>query len=42
MLERFFAEQPARDGYESTGRMIGTFIGIAMMVGMLWVGVLGR
>jgi hypothetical protein len=42
MLERLFAEQPARDGYESAGRMIGTVIGVAVMVAMLWVGVLGR
>jgi hypothetical protein len=42
MLERYFAEQPARDGYESAGRVIGTVIGVAVMVGMLWVGVLGR
>jgi hypothetical protein len=40
-FDRFFGEEPARDGYERVGRGIGTVVGIAIMVAMTWVALRG-
>lgn len=35
--DRFFNDEPARDGYERAGRLMGDVIGLGVMLAMAWV-----
>ena len=41
MLSRFFNDEPARDGMEHAGRLVGNVIGFGIMAMMLWVALQG-
>ena len=40
-LDHFFNDEPARDGYERIGRLIGSVIGIGLTLAMAWVALRG-
>ena len=40
-LNHLFNDEPARDGMEHIGRLIGTIVGFGIMAAMLWVALQG-